>query len=113
MAGKNPIFTNEFIKKLKKTNKTHAQLTNDTKELKQAFKKCFDNPTLGTLINILMKYAHEDDKKKIRNFKTKVDSGNFDDVDLNFFKEIVDTYLEQIMNELENNNDEELGFSEG
>lgn len=96
------FFTDDLLKQLKKTSKSHSKFTNENNALKSKFRTCINPPTLGTIVSVVCKFGYKDEQKKIKAFSQKVESGNFDDVDIELFKNIIESYKSQIMNELEN-----------
>lgn len=96
------IFTKELEKQLTKTTKSHSKFVNDNSELKRLFKTAINSPTLGTIVQVVIRFGYKDEKDYVKEFYEKVDANNFDDVDVEIFKNIVNRYIPQVMDALEN-----------
>lgn len=95
------FFDEKLLKQLKRTHKSHTEYTEDNSALKDLFRKNINRPTLGTMVEVICKYGYDDEKDSVRKFQNKVNSGNYDDNDIEIFKGIIEEYQTQIMEALE------------
>lgn len=94
------LFGKDLIKKLSKTHKSHANFSTDNREMKKAFKERINKPMLKCISDTIHKFGYDEEKNEINNFYDKVNSGNYDDADVEAFKELIEPYMDQIKEKL-------------
>lgn len=97
---KDTIFDKEFIKQLRKTHKSHQEFDAENHELKLQFKKNISNMELEIIIDTVVEYGYQEQIENVKKFRELVNSGNYDDVNIEIFKEIVENYNDEIMEAL-------------
>lgn len=94
------LFGKDLLKKLSKTHKSHSTFSSDNREMKRAFKERINRPTLDCISSVIHNFGFDEEKDEIKNFYEKVNSGNYDDADVEAFKELIEPYMDQIKEKL-------------
>uniref|UniRef100_UPI003FEEC397 hypothetical protein n=1 Tax=Roseburia sp. TaxID=2049040 RepID=UPI003FEEC397 len=95
------FFGKDLNKALNKSRKSHASFEDNNKVMKREFKKTFNAKTLQKITEIVDEAgAFDHEKDQLKNFVKKVNAGNFDDSDVDIFKEVIRPYMDRISEEL-------------
>lgn len=97
---KKELFSKELDKILKKTHDTHVAFNVSNKKMKSIFQQNFNKKTLGCVYEVVDKIGYDVEKDGVKAFLDKVDSGNYDDNDVEMFKARIEPYIDQIMKKL-------------
>lgn len=94
------LFTKELDRELKKTKEAHVTFVKNNRDMKIAFKKVFTKKTLECIFEVINAQGFDDEKINMKEFILKVDSGNYDDNDVEIFKEVIAPYIDDILDTL-------------
>lgn len=99
------LFGKDLIKKLNKTHKSHSSFTQDNMEMKQLFKTIFNKRVISCIAEVVDEIGYKEEKETYEEFYQKLDSGNYDDNDVEIFKNLVIPHIDQIMERLKEGGD--------
>lgn len=85
---------------LKKTSNIHIRYDEEKEELKRIFYNTYDNPTVVSLLKLIVKIGHPADKKLAEKFEKDYNSDNFDDNEVDWFKKAYARYNEPFLKQL-------------